>query len=238
MRMNLIVFTIFLFSTVYPLENKSLFDSEKVKEYEKISMSNLNPAIFYNLGLYYSINTNVGKAILNLKRAYYLSPYDREIKLAFENERKKLDYPLFTFQPSLLEEIFAFPFNFAGINVIALIGIVLLSTGSLGITFLYFYGGYNRKKTFTVLSIILFFTGIIYVASAIVRYNITFDKREAVIINQSEIYDSISENPIQIASLPAGMECKIIKEEGEYFLILTVNGKEGWLKTNNVERLW
>ncbi|MCX7821291.1 MAG: hypothetical protein N2258_06410 [Brevinematales bacterium] len=210
---------------------------------EKWETNNLhyNPDIYYNLGVYYITKEDTAKAILNLKRAFLLSPEDKKIKSLLDRERKKLDIPIISYEPSVVEKFFSLPFTIFSINGLFLFGIILLSSGSIIISINLSKLIPNKilyDKRIFIAGIIIFIIGLVYCIASFIRYNITFNKKEAVVLTNEILYDIPSSDGIKLLELKAGTEVKITKIENEYYLVSTLSGKEGYIKTNSVERLW
>ncbi|MGC8765174.1 MAG: hypothetical protein ACP5QT_04740 [Brevinematia bacterium] len=239
----LLVFT--LNSFMFSLENNTNITQKDIEEWIQKSKTVMNPDLFYNIGIFYSSIRNNGKAILYLKKAYLLSHNDRKIKEALENERKKLDLPFISTEPSAIEKIFAFPFNFAPLNILMLFGLILYSTGSILIFLnlfklkrLAFLKKYFEGKAIIITGIILFILGLTYLSVSIFKYRLIFNKREAVIIEDGSLFDRPESNSIVISKVVNGTECGILSEDNGYYLVNTFSGKEGYVITNIVERLW
>lgn len=236
--MRTIVYLIIILSLNNILFSVELPSQDIIKKWEEKAKFEINPDIFYNLGVYYSRISNTSKAILNFKRAHLLSPKEKQFKEALRLEREKLDLPVLFLEPSPLEKILLYPFNFASINAITILGITLLSIGAAGISF-YLFSGKIPFKKYTIPFLIISFTlGIVYISAGLIRHKITFDKNEAVILEDCSIFDSSSLNPVEIEKVIGGMECRILEESNGYYLIVTLNGKKGWIKTNSIEKLW
>ncbi len=233
-------FFILFFLTTFCFSENNDFNPEKWKT----NNSHYNPDVYYNIGIYYIKQGNTAKAILNLKRASLLSPEDKKIKEVLNNERRKLDVPVLSYEPSIIEKIFSFPFNIFSINGTFIFGIIFLSIGSIIISLILIKPSFLSRiknlydKKFLISGIIIFIIGFIYYIVSFIRYNMTFDKKEGVVLVDDSLYDIPSMEGVKIFELKAGTEIKIVKSENEYYLITTLSGKEGYIKTNSVERLW
>ncbi len=217
----------------------------EVEKWIEKSKNFLNPDLFYNIALYYSSISNHGKAILYLKKAYLLSDKDKKIRELLESERKKIDVAIFSYEPSFIEKILSFPFDFAPINTLLIFGIVLYSMGGILIFLklfrlekVKFIVRFFDNNGFLIAGVIFFILGIAYISNSIFKYRTIFNKKEGVIIENTSLYDRAEKNSIEITKVAAGLECKIFSEENGYYLVSTISGKEGYIMTNFVERLW
>jgi len=236
-RYTFFCFIFFLFLRSFADEELNSSNIERlVNEAKKVK----NPTIFYNLGIYYYSTSNYVKSYINFKKAFLLSP-DKKTKEAFKTLSEKLDIQTSLYEPSIIEKIFSLPFNFISLNGITLLGIILFSLGCF-LIFIYNLpidkiAPFGDKKII-IGGIIALSLGLIYLFGSIAKYNYIFDKKAAIVLEDSSIYDSARYDAIEIEKLNAGTECKIIGEEGDFFLINTAFGKEGYAKKKYIERLW
>ncbi len=209
-----------------------------ISQLENLSKKYYDSKIFYNLGILYAENGNTGKAILNLKRSYLLNSNDRDIKTSLNTLRNTIGIPPYLLEQSPIETAVLFLFTFLNINVNALLGIIFLMLGSTGLSasFARFFPAFiNRLKT---ASIILITAGIIYILSSAARYTAAFNKKNAVVINQSQLLERPDFTALKITDIIPGMECSIKNKMGGFFLINTLDGHEGWIIETNLSRLW
>ncbi len=231
---------IILFLSITTLSNINNLEVEKWE-----NKKHYNPDIYYNLGVYYTIHSNTGKAILNLKRANTLAPNDKQIKELLDTHRRKLDIPVIEYEPSFIEKVFSSPFTLLSINEMVILSLILISFGSIVITLnliflikIRFLERFLKNKKTIISSLIIFIIGIIYYIGAVIRYNITFDKNAAIVIEKAAIYDSPESDAIKIYELEEGTEVKIKEKNKAFYLIETLNKKEGYISTNSLERVW
>ncbi len=238
--LRIIIFIYLFFSTSHIF---SELNASLIEKWET-NFSHYNPDIYYNLGVYYLTIGDTARAIMNLKRAYLISPDDKKIKNLLDNQRKKLDIPILSYEPTIVEKFFTFPFTIFSINVMYIIGLIFLLVGSIIISLNLIKPFKNDlinkiySKHFLMFGVIIFIFGFIYILASYIRYNIIFDKKEAVVLVDENLYDIPSPDGIKISDLQAGTEVKILKAQANYYLISTLNNKEGYIKTNSVERLW
>lgn len=201
----------------------------------------MNADLLYNQGLEYRLKNDTGNSVASFKRALALRPGDKEARAALDNERRSLGLPGVFFERTPIEMFLLFPFTVFPLNAAAVIGIISLVLGSLGLC-LYLLELPQMppffRKRLEIPSIALALFGIIYIAAALVRFNAAFDSKEAVVVITGEMKDRPAPDALPIEKVSAGMECRVRRESAEHTLILTVTGREGWISTSNLTRLW
>jgi tetratricopeptide (TPR) repeat protein len=220
--------------------------TNSVEDWEALAARHRDARIFFNLGAAYSASGNTGKAVLNLKRAALLAPSDRIASALLASEREKLGFPRHFFDSPLIESIILFPFSFAGTNVTAAIGIFLFAAGALFLAFLFsrlwkgrfrFPEGPHRNRFFTAGWIALAAGGVLLISS-VVRESAAMNPGEAVILAESSLRVTPKDGAEILSDLPEGMECRVIRTDGSWYLLRTVTGQEGWFPSAFVGRLW
>ncbi len=237
---KIIILSLILFigNIVFGQEQKTY----EIPQLEKLAKLFKDDRIYYNLGILYGDAGNKGLAILNLRRANLLNPYSKDIKNQLNAYRDSIGIPPYLMDLSPLEQAVLFPFLILNINWTGFIGLLFLLTGSCGLSVI--LGRFtiilleNHQKQVMIFSLIFFILGIIFILSAIVRYNVTFDNKNAVLINDSILQERPEENSIKINDAAAGLECVIKKASSDYYLINTIDGHEGWINKTNLTRIW
>jgi hypothetical protein len=217
---------------IYPQTNT-------IAELEDAASKIRNENIYYNLGIEYLKQNDIGRAILNLKRAALLNPYDPDIQEALTSARETIGIPGYFFEATPLEGVLLFPFtvfNFTGMLIFGLslfiIGSIVLSLVLSGIA------GRMDKRWVRVTSIIAIITGVIYIAGLWIRYEYTFDSSSGVVLTGGVISDRPDNTAVEKKDLTPGIECRIGKELEGYYYITTIDGKEGWTAMTNIGRVW
>lgn len=189
---------------------------EALTEYLKIKKR--NPYLYYNIGNTYYRLGRKGYALLYYKRAYYLSPRDREIRSNIEiiEGKKKFENPLIGFAYSFI--------NFFSLNESFIIFLILYGSGTILLTL--FFIKRNLRLLFT--SIIIIFISFIFIPS--VLYWITkFNSNESVIIEDTIGRSGPGDNFQEIVEFSEGISGKVLKRDNEWYLF--TSGKEiGWIK--------
>jgi hypothetical protein len=228
--------------------NKLEFDSATSRDYR----------LFYNLGILYIKNNNPGKAIVNLKRANLLNPYDKQVYSVLTDSREKLGIPAYIFEGTFLEKAILFPFTMFHINATVAIGIIIFILGSIILSLVlssiinkipFLQNTKTNIKKIRRVAIILLIIGAVYITAGIIRHRFVFNIDMAVVVadnNTSEdivLFQTPETNAKPIDTTSVGMECQIEDEReggagGAFLRINTIDGKVGWIDSKYIERLW
>ncbi len=236
---------ILLFLFIFFIIFSSVFAAAEdftISNLNELSLHHHDSKIFYNLGITSLRSGDMGNAVLNLKKASVLDPGDSEIKEALNSARETLGIPLYLFELTPLEKIILFPFTLFSLNTGFFLGLILFILGSISIS-LYFsqieipFLKFNYKYI-RIFSIIVIVIGIVYLFSSVIRYSFIFDNKSAVVTAQSPLNERPAPASIKITDIMQGMECTVKKEEEGFYLIDTIDGREGWSNKTNIAFLW
>ena len=203
-----------------------------------------NEALYYNIGALYLEKGEIGKAVANLKRAYAMNSEDAQIREALTKARETVGVPAYLFDMTPLEKIFLFVFILFPLNVMAIIGIVFFVLGSAGLSAYFiglwkeFFGKWRYIRQFLIGSAVLLAIGVIYISGSVVRFATVFNPNQGVIDGSGQLMEIPESDGQVIATEKPGMECRINREMGEYYLVSCIDGKEGWIRKEWVIRLW
>lgn len=231
--------------TIEPTISNSI--NMKINELQNISATSRDYRVFYNLGVLYLNKNDVGRAILNLKRAYLLNPYNKDVYSVLTDTRTKLGVPAYIFEATFLEKAILFPFTIFHINATIAIGVVFFMLGSVLLS-LELSGQIAKISLFKKIkirrvAIIFFAIGVVYLIAGTIRHSFVFNSKMAVVVGTSQSDDIAlfqlpedKSEPIDTTSI--GMECQIEDEQSAFLRINTIDGKVGWIDKMYVERLW
>lgn len=209
-----------------------------IENLELLSKQYNDYRIFYNLGQLYWQVDNIGKAVLNIKKAAILKPSQKNIEMDLNELRTIVGISPVFFETTPFEKVFLFPFNIFSINVAYIFGLTFFILGSILLT-LFLLGIYVMpKKAQRIFFIFFLIIGVIYITSSIIRYFILFDNKSAVVVHLSLLYENYTPDSISIGDVKEGSECFVKKEENDFLLIQTIDGREGWINRTNLEYLW
>lgn len=217
-------------------------DTERIRELEDAARGRRDQRVYFNLGVLYARSGDAGHAVLNLRRAGLLDPSDREARQYLNTLRESIGIPSYLFELNPVEKVFSFPFTVLTLNAAAVFGLVLFAAGSviLSLSFLRVLPETPRfpARWPRAAGIALAALGFIYLGSALIRYRLVFNARSAVIVRDSGLLERPEGASVPVDEVPAGLECRVTGREAEYLLVRTADGREGWVRSDAVTRLW
>lgn len=218
-------------------------DPAGIHELEKASLERKDPDVFYNLGALYADSGNTGKAVLNFRKAVLLRPSDREARASLDTLRQSIGIPPYFSESSPIEKALLFPFLAFSLNASLIFGLVLFIAGSTALSLV--ISGLSermsvpvKKNVMRALGIGFLILGSVYILSSFIRYRFTFDPKNAVVLKDTKLLEIPESGSLTIADIPGGMECAVRDARNGYYRIGTIDGREGWIPGNEVERLW
>ena len=197
---------------------ESLINVERVRD----------PFIYYNLSNAYFRNGNLGNAVLNIEKAYRLSPRDADIKnnraylmsLAGKNEDFLKDFLTGTFS---LNELSVF------CAVLIILIFLLLSAGTFKKNSII-----NKAAVFCAVLLIPFVLWSSY------KIKVEIINREAVALNALTVRSGPGANNPDIFEVKEGRTVNIISENNSWSNVSIVSDGEmltGWVETQYIGRL-
>lgn len=219
-----------------PDQAKALY-TKAILNYEKIiDLGNLSRAdLYYNLANAYLLKEDVGRAILNYKRAEKLDPANADIlkNLTFART-KRIDAVSVKTQQRVLKTLFFWHYDFS-IGARFVVACICFSVLFIMLTIVVWRGRSTCIIVICVLTVMLLtaFAGSVGVE--------TFTKARAksgVIISPSVIArqgDGTNYSPSFKDPLHAGTEFDLLETRPGWFKIQLSDGSEGWITTNSAE---
>jgi len=192
-----------------------------------------NKDIYYNLGNAYFKSGKIGKAIIQYRKAYFLSPRDEDISYNLKFLRNfrpdrttHIPNPFFQFLDQLFHH-----FSLKESNILSSITFLFIAV------FLSLYLIY-RNKLLLSLGIIgsLFF--IYFLITSILWQAEKNSNSAVVVVNELKAYSGPGEEYKEILIIHDGTEAKIREERNGYYLIQLPGGIGGWVKTDGIERIF
>ncbi|MDR3071762.1 MAG: tetratricopeptide repeat protein [Endomicrobium sp.] len=193
---------------------ESLIQIEKVK----------NPYVYYNLSNAYYKNGNLGKAILNSKKALKLMPRDKEIK----NNDNHLDGVLCQPQKKGLPYIISQFFSLNEITTISAIFLILLF---IELSLLVIKNRLTSKKIVKMLTAV----SIICVSFFILKFYNEIMLKEAVVLSRASVKKDPDKSGLEISIIPEGKTVSVLSTI-ENMSNIRVESEEGfitgWVESN------
>ncbi|MDD5772601.1 MAG: tetratricopeptide repeat protein [bacterium] len=204
-----------------------------IEKYQMVIGSGVkNKTVYYNLGNAYYKTNKLGLAVLNYKRAYKLSPRDKDIlaNLAFLREKIvdqiKYEKPV----PQIMWDKVIFLLSLNEWTLLCLILYLLFMS-------LLIYSILKRD----VDSEAIFYRNLIFIIFSIsliffISSYLNNKQLEAVITAEEvEVKNGPGENYSKGFILHEGMEVNIENDSGDWVEIILPNGLKGWVEKNNIQ---
>ncbi len=198
-----------------------------------IKMGLKNSTLYYNLGNSYFKQGNLGKAVVNYRRALLLSPRDRDVKANLELVRSMVGlrdttasfdlsglatFPLRTLSPEEIElgfYIFAYAFAFCFVGCL-------------------FSGGQAKRVLTRVLIVCAIVTAVFLTLEAASSNRLT-SHNEGVIVADCSLMSGPGKAFEQIGHLRQGVEVKLGARSGVWLEVRLPTGQIGWVEEEAVE---
>jgi hypothetical protein len=202
--------------------SKTIEIYESLIKIEKIQ----DPYVYYNLSNAYYRNGDLGKAILNIEKAFKLAPRDKEIK----NNMKFLYNLVEHGKEKNIKDIFLKYFTLNEITIITSILLVLF----FSILPLFIIKRNPIFKNFMLfLSLFLFFFVVVLTLKGCQEFTL----KEAVILSSGRVRSGPGENNPEIFTVSEGKLVNIIARNGSWVNIKFKSKGEnfsGWIHSNDI----
>ncbi len=201
---------------------------ESAKQYEaSISQGHLNGHVFYNLGNCYIRQNQLGRAILNYKRASLLLPRDGDLKANLKYARSLIQDRIEDSPPSLWHTL---AFWYFSMNFQELLFIFALFYTFFWISALFnLYRDSEWIKWGLALSLILSIS--LGVSTGIKYHETIYNTGGVILAREAPVRAGFSKKDTTLFVLHEGAEFSMLDEEKGWSKIALPDGKKGWLPT-------
>lgn len=204
--------------------------SEAIAAYEQANKGVINANVLYNLGCAYFKKGMIGKAILNMRRAYFLAPRDGDIRynLAFMRNYRA-DKISSTESPvmKLLSGIFRF-FSHAEARVLMALFFIVFS---LALSFYVM----RRRSAFGYAAIV----SVVLCLFSFISWQVWSGEKRGhhAVVTATEVsaLSGPGEDYKEILAIHDGVEVKVRDRRGDFVLIQLPGGIGGWAPMATVE---
>jgi tetratricopeptide (TPR) repeat protein len=225
-----------LFNEACDLYEASEFDGALQIFESLVSNGVKNASVYYNLGnCYYQIG-EVGKAVLNYKRALILAPRDEDVRanLDFLRSSVGLRDTTDSFGLSALAQLpgrIASPREW---QMLFYVGYYLSAVCLLAVLFV---GGLPRRYALRALSVLVVFAIACWLFAERGRSRFSSGTEGVVVVNRSEFMSGPGAAFDELARLPDGAEVSLRTRSGIWMEVKLTSGEIGWVKESNLETL-
>jgi hypothetical protein len=223
-------------TTDNPEQAQKLYE-KAILNYEKIinDAGIKNPKLYYNLGNAYFLKEDIGRAILNYRRAENLDKADTNIQknLAFARSRR-IDKVEVKTEERILETLFFWHYDFS-VKTKFLLTCICLAIVCISVTATLWRG---KSASLVITATICFLLTVSFLASVIVETRSQANTIRGVITNQ-QVVARQGDGPNYPESftepLHAGTEFDLLERRPGWFHIMLSDDSEGWIPDNAAE---
>lgn len=200
--------------------------SDAARDYESLILrKHYSPEVFFNLGNTYFEQGQIGKSVVNYKRALWLDPNDADIKANLKFVRHQAGF--FETDPAWWEEWS----HTLSVNGWALLGLWSLALLCLWAALRMF----QIKGTYRSIAVILI---LLTLTSAVCEYLQLQELNQAVVItSEGDLKIAPIDKSPSSAKIPAGSVVQIQKQRDDFYFVTSEDGKAGWISLDVVEKI-
>ena len=217
--------------TAQKLYEKAILNYEKIINVDGIK----NPKLYYNLGNAYFLKEDIGRAILNYRRAENLDKTDTNIQknLAFARSRR-IDKVAIKTQERILETLFFWHYDFS-IKTNFLITCICFAVICISIIVILWRG---KSASLVVTAVICGLLTVSFLASVVVEIRSRANTIRGV-ITAGQVVARQGDGPNYPESfkdpLHAGTEFDLLESRPGWFHVKLSDDSEGWIPDNAAE---
>ena len=218
---------------------KSGNHDQAIDVYNQILSSNYySPELYYNLGICHYNKKDLGRAVLNFKRALKYDPSMVNAEVNIETIKSEQVNSIYEVEPFFMSKIWTDLSNIMPSTIWAILSILLL----LGLTFLIYlflfkidaYRINNLKAGIAIVFILLIFSFL----AANKRTNTLHTDRYAIVLKESKRYAGPDEKSVVEEDLiPEGTEVIILEELSGWYKVSLPDLDHVWMTSDMFERI-
>ncbi len=207
---------------------------QAIVKYEDIlKTGKTSGALYYNLGNSYYKNGQIGKAVVNYIRAKRLLPRDSDVDFNYRYVHSQVKHPFDIHKQGIFKKIISPYVGYLTLDEmlkIALLGYALLCVFILLGLFLQ----WSRKNIIFPTALISF---VLLLNVSIFIYQCNAYKHMAVAITNIDSKFEPTEKATTHFNLPEGNMITILDKEDNWIKIKRMDGKVGWVKSDEIEKI-
>lgn len=238
------------FAELYRQANE-LYQQEKYKEaidtYQQIINGGFESwEVYYNLGNAYFRYGDVGRAILNYKRAKRLAPQNTDIlhnlKIASLSIADKIEEPPQFFVIKVLNDFLDYSQLRMNFDQLAQVMLVVYMIFMILVIIRIFVRNklIQRRIVYIMLPVLLILV-IFFITFQVQIYSASKNDEAIIIVDKVDVMSSPSEDATQVFTLHQGVKVKIektmMRDQESWAEIRLTDGKSGWILVTAIERI-
>ncbi len=201
--------------------------------YEKALSIYKDKDIYYNLGNAYFKIGSIGKALIQFRRAYFLCPRDVDVKYNLNFLRNFRADKITTIPNPIVQMLNSLFHHFSMAESIIYSALSFLFCAILFSLFII-----RRNRLFIGIALIGFLSFLYFFITTQIWQGERNSNSAVVICKECQAFSGPSEDYKEVLLIHEGTEVKIRDERNGYYLIQLPGGIGGWVKTENVARVF
>ncbi len=229
-------------TVVFQVANKAYKDGkyrEAIATYEElVAQQMVSGDLYYNLGSSYLQMKRIGPARLNLERALIHSPGSPDIEHNLNLVKFQLKDEINEIPPFFLTKWTRNLALLASANFWGILGLLLLSLGAAGLILWQLGQTRSRRKTGFLGGSLLWVLGMLPILLSFTRMNLEKNSPYAIIqVSETTLFSAPDESSKSVFDLHEGTKVEIVDEIEEWYKVRLLNGDQGWLLEEVMERI-
>jgi tetratricopeptide (TPR) repeat protein len=195
-----------------------------------------DPIVYYNLGNCYYQLGDIGKAVVDYRRAAILAPRDQDVEANLDFVRSSVGFRDTTgaLDPSRLA---ALPGRIASPHEWRVLGYAAYYAAALCFLGVLFLTGSRRKTAIRVLIVLLVLAAAGHLFAVRGLASLSNSKEGAVVVDRSEFMSGPGAAFDELTRLPDGVELTVTGRSGIWLEVRLATGEVGWLREENIETI-
>lgn len=212
---------------------------DAISTYEQLLDANWTaPGIHYNLGSSYLQLDQLGKAILHLERAFIQTPKEEDVIHNLALAKSKLKDDISEIPQFFLLRWWRQLALMASATFWAILGLVLLFLGACNLILWMKGKTREQRKRGFLIGLPVFLLGLLPVLLALHRVNIEEASPFAILQPEEVTLKAAPDkDSAAIFDLHEGTKVEILDQIGEWYKVRLLNGDQGWLPMEVIERI-
>lgn len=210
-----------------------------IEGYEKILSAGYESVeVYFNLGNSYYKNQQLGRAILNYERGLYFDPGNDDLIYNLKIAESELKDDLSEVPPFFLSRWWKNMVQLASAGTWSVMALLLLWLGVGGLMVWLKSEERSQKKRGFLIGIALILISILPFMLALGKANLDKDTGLAILLEQEIPLRSAPDaesNELQL--LHEGTKLNLLDVIGDWYKVRLINGEEGWLPMDAMERI-
>ncbi|MBN1115888.1 MAG: tetratricopeptide repeat protein [Bacteroidales bacterium] len=219
-------------------KNKQFFDAIELYSVIIEHHENVSAEVYYNLGNAYYKTGDFSRAILNYERALLLNPSDEDIQFNLAKAKTYLVDKIEVIPDFFVKTWFKKILIFFDSNLWAILALLFFNLSITGILIYNFTKSVAFRKLSFILSILFLFFSVFALSFAFKTRNYIEESNSAIVLEPTvRVKSSPDLESNDMFIIHEGLKVDVIREIGTWSEIRLSDGKQGWMQSENFEKI-